>query len=86
MERSISYVKVKNDQIGETLAQLVGDPLSFRSARQKGDTVVSAKLSADCRNFAERHTWSRRAEAFSQAIGLGQFLTPPPPLSLGLGP
>jgi teichuronic acid biosynthesis glycosyltransferase TuaH len=65
------------------LRKLVGDPVSFRSARQKDDTVISAKLSADCRNFAERHTWSRRAEAFSKAIGLGQLSTAP--LGLGLG-
>jgi teichuronic acid biosynthesis glycosyltransferase TuaH len=53
------------------LRRLVGDPVSFRSARQEGDTVVSAGLSAHCRAFAEHHTWSRRAEAFAEAIGLG---------------
>jgi teichuronic acid biosynthesis glycosyltransferase TuaH len=51
------------------LRKLVGDPVSFRSARQDGH-VISAELRTHCKAFAEHHTWSRRAEAFAEAIGL----------------
>jgi teichuronic acid biosynthesis glycosyltransferase TuaH len=51
--------------------RMAGDPSSPTSTGREPDQKgLGPSISERCRAFAERHTWSRRAEAFATAIGL----------------
>jgi teichuronic acid biosynthesis glycosyltransferase TuaH len=53
------------------LRRVAGDPSSPASAKGESEqTGAVPSIAERCRTFAERHTWSRRAEAFATAIGL----------------
>ena len=53
------------------LRHVAGDPRSSASATCQPDRKVPGpSISDHCRAFAERHSWSHRAETFAAAIGL----------------
>jgi teichuronic acid biosynthesis glycosyltransferase TuaH len=53
------------------LRRVAGDPSSPASASSGPDrTGLGPSIADHCKAFAERHSWSRRAEAFAAAIGL----------------
>jgi teichuronic acid biosynthesis glycosyltransferase TuaH len=51
------------------LRQLVGEPGSDQAPRLSASQSSTARA-ARCREHAERHTWSRRADTFAEVIGL----------------
>jgi teichuronic acid biosynthesis glycosyltransferase TuaH len=53
------------------ICRMAGDPLNLvRAGRGSSPTAVAPSIADKCRRFAERHSWSRRADAFAAAIGL----------------
>lgn len=53
------------------LRRLAGDPASPTGAKRgPGQRALEPAIADNCIAFAERHSWSRRADAFAAAIGL----------------
>jgi hypothetical protein len=57
------------DEFVAAIRSLVGTPTA-PAASTISETALQAAVATACRDFAVRHSWSRRVDALAEAIGL----------------